>query len=246
MTIIISGGVKSGKSSLAKFILADYINRKIRQKRFIVEKIGKEVAVIDTFTNNKNVNLDYPNPQSENLFSTYGVKIYRYADEAKEFLINTMGLDRSQLYGTESDILSDTHILWDDQFEEIKLQNKRGRNRKIPTGFMSAKEVLNVICKDVIERFDVNCWQRSLASKIEEDNFNLSIVEDAYNSGQITVGSENGAKTIRLSKNEASMQESLRDLPFGEFSLILDNNSLTMIEAHKKAKIKIDEWTRNI
>jgi hypothetical protein len=130
--LVISGRKQSGKGSIAKYTLCEYVNSKIGKKRFILEKVGDKVLVFDTFNNNRAIDFDYPNEESTNIFNTFSIKIYSFADPLKDFCINVFGLSPTQMYGTDDDKNSTTHISWDDMPEEIRIKyskNKRGSFR---------------------------------------------------------------------------------------------------------------------
>jgi hypothetical protein len=250
LKIILSGRKQAGKSSAGKYIYCEFVNRKIGKKRLVLEKVGKEIVVIDTFKNNTIIPIDYPSDEARQLASTYSVKMYSFADPLKEFCINVLGLDRTQCYGSDDDKNTSTHISWDDMSAEIREKYSRPRRGsgglKPASGFMTAREVMQVFGTDVCRRIDPNCWARGLYSTIENEGYELAIATDARFPNEVTMGTERDAKVIRLLRNFVEdvheSEKALDEFPLGEFTVVLDNQNLTLSETHKKLKPFVDEW----
>lgn len=250
LTVVFSGRKSSGKSSHGKFIAAEYLNKRIKKIRFIVEKVGKHVLFIDTFNNNKVLDIDKPGPHTKEIADVYSMKIYSFADPLKEFCINVFGLDTAQCYGTESEKNSLTHINWDNFTDDIKEKYSRPRRGtggiKPASGYMTAREVMQVFGTDVCRQIDLNCWARGLYSKIERDNYELAICVDARFPNEITMGTEKGCKAIRLSRNPYNdthvSEMALDNFPLGEYSLVIDNTNMTVKDCQRFLKPHIHDW----
>jgi hypothetical protein len=250
LIIVLSGKKKSGKSSAGKFIFKEYINNKIGQERFVIEKVGKDVIVFDAFNNNQIINLDYPNQETKKIFDTYSIKTYSFADPLKEFCVNVLGLSTIQCYGSDDDKNSNTHLMWENISEEIRekyKKKKRGMGKtKMANGAMTAREVMQVFGTDICRRLDENCWARGTYSSINNDGYELAIVTDGRFPNEITMGTEIGAKAIRFTRNVADdnheSEKALDNFPLGEFSLIIDNHDLSMLETHKILKNNLNQW----
>lgn len=250
LKIVCSGKKQSGKSSLCKHIFATFINSKIGQKRFIVEKVGKEVLVVDTFNNNAVINVDSPNEAASHIYDTYSIKIYSFADPLKKFCIEVLGLDVAQCYGTDDDKNSPTHILWDNMPEEIRKKYTRPRRgsgrKKPPTGNMTAREVMQVFGTEICRKLDPNCWARGLYNAINNEGYDLALVTDARFPNEVTMGTEQGAKVIRLTRkiieDEHESEKALDTFPLGEYSLVVDNQDMTLKESFKYASKYVDGW----
>ncbi len=244
LTIVFSGKVGSGKSSAVNFTLCEYLNRKIGKKRFSLAN-SKEALIVDHFNNERTMSVEYPNGLTQ-LYDTYSVKVYSFSDPVKKFCVNTLGLDYAQCNGSVEDKDSPTHICWEDIFEPIREKYSRPRRGsggiKPASGFMTANEVIKVVENDIFRRVDANCWARSLYSMIHEEGYDLAIVGNAAYPNEVTMGSEIGAKSIRLMRSVHKEQDSMDDFPLGEYSFVLDNSKLTMNETHAKIKGKILDW----
>ncbi len=248
LTIIISGKLKSGMSTLAKMIATEYLNAAIGKPRFELNKFGKETIVLDTF-NNQPVIFDYPNDQLKQISSTYSVKIYSFLDPLKKICIDMFGLDPMQCYGCESDKDSYTHISWDDIYNDIKKKyskkTKKKTDKRAMNDFLTAEQFLTILKDDFALKFDPNSIARSLYSLIHNDNYKLSIIEDAKSPNEITIGTETGAKVIRLLRHQSEQTKEdkiLDDFPLGEYNLVVDNKNMTMQETHNHIKPKLHDW----
>jgi hypothetical protein len=250
LVIIFSGKKQAGKSSACKFVLTEFINAKIGKKRFILDKVGKEVVVLDTFSNNKIVHLDTPSDESSYIADTYSVKMYSFADPLKRLCIDTLGLDPIQCYGTDDDKNSSTHLSWENIFSEVREKYSRPRRGsggyKPASGNMTAREVMQVIGTDIFRRLDNNCWARSLYSIIEQEGYELSLISDARFPNEITLGTENNGKAIRLlrkvNEDNHDSEIALDNFPLGEYNVVLDNQDKTMAETHKIIKGYVNEY----
>lgn len=253
LTIVLSGRKQAGKSSAAKFAFCEFVNKKIGQNRFILDKAGKNINIVDTYNNNTVIPVDYPNSVAQPIFDTYSVKVYSFADPLKRFCIDVLGLDPAQCYGSDDDKNSLTHISWDDMSVEIREKHSRPRRgsggMKPASGYMTGREVMQIFGTDVCRKIDVNCWARGLYNIIKGEGYQLALVGDARFPNEITLGTENGAKVVRLLRkvndDQHESEIALDDFPLGEYSLVLDNAKLTMAETHKKFKPYLDQWLDN-
>jgi hypothetical protein len=253
LTIVLSGKKGSGKSSAGKMIFCEYANTLIGKNRFYVDNIGEEVFVFDSFNNNKVLNTDYPDEYTKNIFDTLSVKLYSFADPLKRLCIDVLGLDPIQCYGSDNDKNSNTHLLWDNLPKDIKKKYSRVRRGnggyKPASGNMTAREVMQIVGTDVCRAMDENCWARGLYSTIKNDGYRLAIVTDGRFPNEITLGTEIGAKAIRLTRkvfeDEHPSEKALDNFPLGEFSFVVHNQDLTMPETHNILLGKVREWFGN-
>lgn len=248
LAIVFSGKKQAGKDSAAQFTLAEYLNRRIGKSRFSLDKSGKEIVIIDGFNRDQVIPVMYPNPLMQQLTDTYSVKLYTFSDPLKEFCIDSFGLDPIQCYGSDDDRNSTTHISWEDLFDQIREKYSRPRRgtggMKPASGFMTAKEVMDVMENDIFRRVDINCWARSLYSLIDKDGYDLAIVTNAAYPNEVTLGVERGAKVVRLLRDIGKHpdEDPLEDFPLGEFSLVLDNKNTGMVETHAKLRKHVNNW----
>lgn len=250
LVVVFSGKKGSGKSSAGKYVLASYVNTQLGKKRFTVEMKDKETVLVDAFDNNKIVDVDKPGDAMDLFRDVYSVKMYSFADPLKEFCINVLGLDKSQCYGTDDDKNSYTHIHWDELSYEIRSKYNKPRRGsgdiKPASGRMTAREVMQVFGTDICRKMDPNCWARGLYSAVKNDGLSLAIVTDARFPNEVTLGTECGAKVVRLTRNPYDdnhpSETALDDFPRGEYSTVIDNEDVSMAETHDLLKKHLKNW----
>lgn len=241
LIFVISGRKQSGKTSLSQFILSEFINRKIGAPRFSVIQNEESSSIIDTFNNNKPIKLHFPTEDSDNILKTYKCKIYSFADPLKKICIEIFGLDFLQCYGSDEDKNSLTHILWKDVPKTSVKQIKKSLKLKNLHGKLSGRELMQVIGTEIFRTMDQNCWARGTYNLIAKENPELAIIADARFPNEITIGTEIGAKSIRLKrvlfpKDSHISETAMDDFPCGEYDCVIDNSLMSMQECHQKAK----------
>jgi len=241
--IVISGKKQAGKSSAAKCILKEYVNKKISKelnnKLYSTDVLDTGETVVKDYKG-KILNLEYPKSSDVlNTLRQFKVKIYSFADELKLFCINVLGLDPLQCYGTDDQKKSKTHIHWDSIPDDVRnyfaeYNPKGGATR----GYMSARQVMQIFGTNLCREMDGNCWARATYTKIKHENPELAIIADARFPNEVTMGTEIGAKAIRLLRNpyddQHESETALDNFPLGEYSFVIDNSDLEMDETHKK------------
>lgn len=248
-----SGKKQSGKSSACKFMLKEYLNKKEEYDRFCIKKNKKEVVLYDNLTN-KIIECDSPSEDVDLISKLYGVKIYSFADPLKDFCISVFGLDQVQCYGTDKDKNTHTHISWLDMPTEIRekwegILNVNKKRKKL-SGQMTSRQIMQVFGTDVCRALDPNCWARALYNKIRKDGHKLSLIAGARFPNEVTMGTESGAKLIRLSRqlnqvDEHSSEKALDDFPLGEFSVYIDNSNMSLEETHTSINKHFKIWLKN-
>jgi hypothetical protein len=247
LMIILNGKKGSQRTPLAKFVFVEYLNKKIGKKRFSLRKINKHLFIVDDFNNQEIVNIESPNDYLKNIQETYSVKIYDALEPIKQICINILDLDETQCYGKDEDLNSMTHISWEDVFEETRIKYSRKRRGtgefKMASGFMTAREVLNIVENEIFRKIYKNSIAKALFSTIEKEKYELAIVTNSSYPNEISIGSELGAKTIRLMDNPKEIKKSdLDELPLGEYSFVLNNENLSFEEGAKILKPLVNQW----
>lgn len=240
MIIGFSGKKASGKSSIAKFAMCVFANKKEGYQRFVLMEDEGVTKIYDA-KESKEFIVDIPNDDTEYLKETYNIGFYSFADPLKNFCINVLGLDHQQCYGSNADKNSRTHIQWSsipDSIREKYSRPKRGVGGIYPaSGKMTGREILEVFGTHICREMDTNCWARSLYTQLSNCDDELSLVSDVRFPNEVTMGTEIGAKIFRLTRNpfnaDTEPEVALDDFPLGEYTGIVDNSNTTMAETHK-------------
>lgn len=242
LIIILSGKKQSGKSSTAKYIASKVANYKFGTTRF---KLNNRGDLLD-FSNK--INIDYPCTNAQKFWNEYGLKLYSFADPLKHFCMNVFGLTNNQCYGVAEEKNSHTHLKWEDQFDDVRLKySKMRKDKKIwPKGYMTAREVLEVVGTDWCRRVDINCWAQGTYNIINNENYDLAIICDARFPNEISIGTEIGAMAIRLTreieKSKSAPETALDNFPMGEYHCVINNNGLTLRQKNKEIDKQIIPW----
>ena len=93
-------------------------------------------------------------------------KIYAFADVLKEFAVDVLGLEHNQVYGTNEEKNSPTHLLW---------ENMPTGNNKGP---MTGREVLQYFGSDICRKMYENIWFDACIRRIRKDNPELALISD--------------------------------------------------------------------
>lgn len=113
---------------------------------------------------------------SQLLRSFYPCKIYAFADTLKEFAVNVLGLEHRQVYGTDADKNSPTHLRWENMPTDcIGL-----------SGPMTAREVLQYFGSDICRKMYENIWFDACIRKIRKDAPELALISDVRFPNEIT------------------------------------------------------------
>jgi len=101
------------------------------------------------------------------LLENFGAcKIYAFADVLKEFAVDVLGLEHNQVYGTNEEKNSPTHLLW---------ENMPTGNNKGP---MTGREVLQYFGSDICRKMYENIWFDACIRRIRKDNPDLALISD--------------------------------------------------------------------
>ena len=243
LIMMFAGKKGSGKSSSGKYVFVQYVNAIAKTIRLVV---NKKDEVIDLSNDNCIIPIDIPFDQNTvNVSEKFGIKLYSFADPLKKFLHDVFGISLDLLYGNDVDKNTKTHVMWDNMPPNICVKYsrpKRGTSEHQPAyGAMTIRELLQVIGTDICRSLDEGCWARALYSKIKEEKYKVAIITDARFLNEITIGSELGAKIIRLMrspyKDNHASESSLDNIPLGEYSEIIDNTSMS-IDARNQVMMK--------
>lgn len=116
-------------------------------------------------------------------------KIYAFADVLKEFAVDVLGLEYNQVYGTNKEKNSPTHLLW---------ENMPTGNNKGP---MTGREVLQYFGSDICRKMYENIWFDACIRRIRKDNPELALISDVRFSNEITGVQKEGGIVFGLPRD---------------------------------------------
>ena len=116
-------------------------------------------------------------------------KIYAFADVLKEFSVDVLGLEYNQVYGTNEEKNSPTHLLW---------ENMPTGNNKGP---MTGREVLQYFGSDICRKMYENIWFDACIRRIRKDNPELALISDVRFSNEIAGVQKEGGIVFGLPRD---------------------------------------------
>ena len=116
-------------------------------------------------------------------------KIYAFADVLKEFAVDVLGLEYNQVYGTNKEKNSPTHLLW---------ENMPTGNNKGP---MTGREVLQYFGSDICRKMYENIWFDACIRRIRKDKPELALISDVRFSNEIAGVQKEGGIVFGLPRD---------------------------------------------
>jgi hypothetical protein len=176
------------------------------------------------------------------LFNTESVKIYHFADPLKELAINYLGCPAEWVYGSQEDKENKVeHLLWSN-FPATEFPDDN-------TKAMSVREVLQFYATEIFRRQDPEIWVRMLKNRILEERPDIAIVADMRFPNEVDGIHDLGGKTVYLtravpplSNHESETALLPANFNWTNFSYVLDNNHLDILETERKLVEILREW----
>lgn len=163
MLIALSGKKQAGKTSIANFLAGEYLRQKGQITGYVLDKETSTISL-------------------SNEPEECGVNIYSFANSLKMMCVNFFGLEPNQVFGTDADKNTLTHIKWENIPLYTPQDLKNTQINELPyfdkTGYMTAREFMQILGTDVMRRIYEPIWVNSLLSQIKEENFDLAIIAD--------------------------------------------------------------------
>ena len=116
-------------------------------------------------------------------------KIYAFADVLKEFSVDVLGLEYNQVYGTNEEKNSPTHLLW----ENMPIGNNKGP--------MTGREVLQYFGSDICRKMYENIWFDACIRRIRKDNPELALISDVRFPNEIKGVQDEGGVVFGLPRD---------------------------------------------
>ena len=250
MTKIIgfAGRKQSGKNTSCNFIMAHKLFQYGVCKKASLNKDGN-IIVSDLFGEGVSdldwipLTPDYVN--TDMLFGNFSVcKIYAFADPLKEFCINVLGLEHRQVYGTDADKNSYTHLRWENMPGVICHPNyvecgNATHSDIDPSeigliihkpGPMTAREVLQFVGTEIFRKMYQKVWIDALIRRIRKDKPDIALICDVRFDDEILALQEENAVVIGLLRDVHNSQGShaSEKTNFDLCNYVIDNTNMDM------------------
>ena len=147
------------------------------------------------------------------LLQNFGAcKIYAFADTLKEFAVDVLGLEYNQVYGTNQEKNSPTHLRWENMpgivTKKVFTQSSYVGYEDEITGItyhepgpMTGREVLQYFGSDVCRNMYENIWFDACIRRIRKDNPELALISDVRFPNEIKGLQEEGGIVFGLPRD---------------------------------------------
>lgn len=245
----ISGRKQSGKNTTVNFFhsIALYHFRVTPRAmvdpdtgQLVIELANKELGVLDL--NNRSE--EFKTFMSEHLWPF--MKKFSYAEKLKEFATDVLGLEESQVYGTDEEKNTLTKYNWEDMpippgyYQKAKTGNNYQQIKQNPKGSMTAREVLQYFGTEIGRQMYGNIWTEACIRSIKKSQTGLALIDDVRFSNEVDAIRNEGGKVIRLTRvvnpedkhpSETALDKENYD--WSNFDYVVDNQNLSIEETNK-------------
>lgn len=240
----ISGRKQSGKNTVANYINGNILLSREMIKSFYIDENGK--LIVETSDTNGEVGFgEFDVTRKDNDFVQYAckelwpyVKVYHFADPLKEMAINIFGLEPQQVYGSDKDKNTLTHILWDN----IPFNDEKSGN-------MTSREFLQHFGTNIVRRIYGEAWVRATINSILKEESEVAIIPDVRFPNEVDAIKKIGGIMIRLTRNihnsyhESEVALDKEHFDWKNFDLIIDNEDLKIEQLSELLKHNSRIWS---
>jgi hypothetical protein len=210
-------------------------------RAFLTSEISKGYGIDGTYT-------EWYNPV---------VNHYSFADELKRLAIELFNLSEKNVYGTNEEKDSPTHIKWSDlpmqgyQLHDLRqeLWTINGVYKNFQRQYVTGREFLKIFGTYICRRIYPDCWVLATINKIRKTKQDYAIIDDARFPNEIKLlynEFKDNCKIIRLERNifnDSDITETaLDDFDFKSLnSVIIDNSNMSIEEKNQTILNKLKE-----
>jgi hypothetical protein len=158
VVIVIAGKKQSGKNTLANYIAADYINRTRSASKFSVHN-GELIQHAGDSYWQRSIETGVA---AEEQIKWSGIRSLAFATPLKQFCHTVLGLTKDQCWGSDFYKQTLTDVKWDGL--PFRVRCRYSKAQVLPrwmmprSGFMTAREVMQVFGTDIIRDWHPNAW----------------------------------------------------------------------------------------
>ena len=239
MTQIIgfAGSKQSGKNTACNFILATKIAELGISKSSRLNSLG-EIEITDIFnervSNKEWFPFQEPYVEVETLFNNElgkFIKLYSFADKLKRLCVDILGLKEELVFGTDEQKNTKTHIKWETMSNPNYVDHK---------GYMTVREVLQLVGTDMFRDLNPSVWIDSCLRQIEEDQSEVALISDVRFEKEVkAIQKQKGfviglARTSNTKENDTHISEQEPQKCLNLCDIVIDNKNLSIPEQNKE------------
>jgi len=170
----------------------------------------------------------------------YQIHITSFATPIKEFCTDVLGLTQEQVYGTDEQKNSLTHIMWNKMPVEIKDRYARPSigdspiSLAWPQGSMTAREVMQIFGTDIMRTyFFYDIWAQAPFIKYGKSDYDFVIIDDCRFPNEADMALKNHALLYRLTRKpfpeDTHVSElAMDDYPITKYTSLIDNQHIPL------------------
>lgn len=226
---VVSGKKQSGKSTSVVYCWTKIANNAAGFNRF--SNVEGSSFVVDSVYGDK-FDPCIPSVLSNKYSQDFGVKIFSFADKLKEICSDLFNINIELMYGSDLDKNQKTEILWEDVVPQLRQLFGEEKCK----GLVTIRQLLQLVGNHM-RGLSPACWANITYKSIPRSGYPICMIADARYPNEISIGTEIGAKSIRLLrhpyKDDHDSEIALDDFPLGEFSLALDNTNMSLADKNE-------------
>jgi len=167
------------------------------------------------------------------------VKNYSLATPLKLMAVELFGVKEEQVFGTEIQKNTKTHLKWEDMPKQRAAKRKPAKRGK-----MTAREFLQFFGTDVCRNIYNDVWAERLIKDIELESSLLAVVDDVRFSNEVECVQNAGGKVIRLTRQPyPDSHKSETDLDdYQNFDAVVDNQNMSINETNQEIIKLLEQW----
>ena len=223
----ISGKKQSGKNTSANFLHGLILKSNGLAPDFKIDEAGDLAVLTDMGWGVFDVT------RKDSAFVEYAdinmwphVKLYSFADGLKGLCVEFFGLRPEQVYGTDKEKNTKTHVRGEDT------PTWQNSSLNLDRGFMTARELLQYFGTNIMRKMYTNVWVDHTIKRIKSEQTEMAIIADVRFPNEVETILEAGGEVIKLQRaplkdnheSETALDEGNFDQ--GKFSHIIPSGSI--------------------
>lgn len=200
------------------------------------------------FAGHKQVGKDLSAKMVTTLFEHNGLHVATtsFATVLKNMCVNILGLKKEGVFGTDAEKNAASHIKWDDMPHEIRIKYSNDQKFLIDeflpkprSGFMTNREVLQIMGTDIFRKLYPNVWTDSLFRQ-DWSNYDYVLVPDVRFPNEALAIEQNDGILIRIERETGLQDSHISETALDGYDFknrIVNNGSLQELEEKLKVII---------
>ena len=159
------------------------------------------------------------------------IKLYSFADKLKRLCVDILGLKEELVFGTDEQKNTKTHIKWETMSNPNYVDHK---------GYMTVREVLQLVGTDMFRDLNPSVWIDSCLRQIEEDQSEVALISDVRFENEVkAIQKQKGfviglARTSNTKENDTHISEQEPQKCLNLCDIVIDNKNLSIPEQNKE------------